>query len=66
MTLILEYPRYQLKTEKEVSYSEWWRYKGSEKPRQPRKTEGASLSELSNNKRIWNYEITRSAYADLI
>lgn len=34
------------------SYSEQWRYKGSEKLRQPRETEGASLSEQSNNKRI--------------
>ena len=34
-------------------YSEWWRYKGSVKPRQPRITqEGANLSEQSNNKRI--------------
>ena len=34
-------------------YSEWWRYKGPGKPRQPlRKQEGASLSEKSNNKRI--------------
>ena len=30
----------------EVSYSEWWRYKGSVKPRQPHVTvEGANLSE---------------------
>ena len=36
------------------------------KPRQPRSAEGASLSELSNNKRIWNIEMTRSAYVDLI
>lgn len=27
------------------SYSEWWRYIGPMKPRQPRKTEGANLSE---------------------
>ena len=34
------------------SYSERWRYKGSVKLRQPRATEGANLSERSNNKRI--------------
>ena len=34
------------------SYSEQWRYKGSMKLRQPRRAEGASLSEQSNNKKI--------------
>ena len=29
----------------DFSYSEWWRYIGSEKPRQPRDAEGACLSE---------------------
>ncbi len=31
---------------KYVSYSEWWRYIGPAKPRQPLKTEGANLSEI--------------------
>ena len=38
------------------SYSEWWRYIGSVKSRQPRfreGQEGANLSEQSNNKGIW-------------
>ena len=34
------------------SYSEQWRYKGSEKLRQPLNRKVANLSESSNNKRI--------------
>lgn len=34
------------------SYSEWWRYIGPVKPRQPLFMEGANLSESSNNKGI--------------
>lgn len=38
------------------SYSEWWRYKGSVKPRQPHEVEGASLSELTRTIRGFDYE----------
>ena len=47
-----------------ISYSEWWRYIGSVKPRQPRPygQEGANLSEKSNNKRIEYVRYISSAY----
>ena len=38
------------------SYSEWWRYKGSVKPRQPHEVEGASLSELTRTIRGFDHE----------
>ena len=37
-------------------YSEWWRYKGSEKPRQPLQQEGASLSDESRTRRGGTYQ----------
>jgi hypothetical protein len=53
--LIIEYPRYQINRERNLLFRVV-EIKGSMKPRQPRRAEGANLSEQSNNKRIWNIE----------